>query len=180
MALHPSRQEELRQLLVFRDLVNNDPRTEFQIAVTREALDYSQLKVTFTGLTTLICDGSGHRRHRGPISARYTIPAGHAATSRVGIDFLPPVPFHPHVGTSGWICWGSVAGQHGGSWTLTLWTIALLEMLQFNQDSFIGINPQSPANGAAERWRQQNSGRISREVPQIDLGHIRRLSSKAG
>ena len=176
MALHPSRQEELRQLMVFRDLIAADPQVRFTIKLTKDALDYSRLLVTFNGLATLTVNGSGFQKHAGPVSARFTIPPGHAATTRVSIGFTGPVPFHPHVYTNGSICWGNVASSESGSWTLVLWTIALLEILQLNQQSFIGINPQSPANPDANRWRNSHQNQIGREVPPIDLARVRQLS----
>lgn len=179
MALDQSRKEELRQLLTFRDLISADKRVPFTIEIEKEALDYSRLLVRFVGLKTLVVDGPGHRTHTGPITALVTIPPGHAALNRVSISFRDPVPFHPHVFTSGSICWGSVAQSDAGSWTLVLWTLALLEYLMMNQKSFIGINPSSPANRNALNWWSSNKNRLASEITQVDLNYVRQLSQKA-
>ena len=176
MALHPSRQEELRQLLGFRDLIGADPKIAFRIEIAREAHDYSQLLVKFIGLTTLVVNGSSYRKTTEPITAHFSIPPGHAATTRVTISFRQPVPFHPHVFPSGSICWGSVSNEDAGSWTLVMWTIALLEYVQFNQQTFIGINPNSPANRDANDWWKSHRTSISRNVPPVDLARVRQLS----
>jgi hypothetical protein len=178
MPLHPSRKEELRQLLAFRDKINEDRLLGLRLEISQPpgVIDFSQLVVKFVGLTTLVVSGGSYTKTRDPISLSMTIPSGHASQTKVKTAFLRPVPFHPHVYTSGEICWGNVSNADSSSWTLVMWIMAAIEYLQLNQDSFIGINPHSPANPIANGWWRSNRGSISREVPQIDLAKLRQIS----
>lgn len=181
MALHPARQEELKQLVIFKDLANSQANIGFKLDLKKAPgnLDYSDLLVTVSGLKVLVVSGSGYRATTEGIPARFVIPPGHPNSSRVSVSFTNPVPFHPHVYTNGSICWGSVATSDAGSWTLTLWTIAVLEYLQMNQRTFIGVNTNSPANSSANAWYQQNRRKLDRTLPSLDFSRIRKLADQA-
>jgi ubiquitin-protein ligase len=173
MATDPRFTREIAQLPRLQGLLATDTVLPLRIEFERKSLDSRHSTIKLQGVSGLVRNPT---ETKNATSSTFTIdlrvPSAYPWHAIPQIQFVGTVPFHPHVFRDGRICWGT-ADKPQPDLMLVDWLARVVEYLQFNQSSLIGINPNSPANGEALRWWQSNSSRISRYVPPVDLGRLR-------
>jgi ubiquitin-protein ligase len=173
MTSDPRIGREIAQIPRLQHLLASDTVLPLRMSFERKSLDSRHSTIRFDGIQSMITDPGRSRR---PTSSTFLIdlrvPSGYPWSAIPQIQFLDAVPFHPHVFRDGRICWGT-ADTPQPDLMLVDWIARVVEYLQFNQASLIGINPNSPANSEALAWWRKNGASVARHVPPIDLARLR-------
>ncbi len=161
---------EINHLLTLKELLDNDSILLLRFSVKPGSLDFRRFELIMSGLEGLITspsDSSSYKRTSFSISVE--VPPGYPLLSIPLIKFLQPIPFHPHIFTTGNICWGT-----GNAPQLDLclvdWFLRVVEYIAYVKT---WINPDSPANGSAMRWWIANKRSVDRYIQPINLSRLR-------
>ncbi|MGH2531798.1 MAG: ubiquitin-conjugating enzyme E2 variant [Thermomicrobiales bacterium] len=172
-------QREIAQIPRLQKLLEADQVLPLRLAFERQSLDLRRSRVTMRGLRSIVAEPGVLRGGDADVfTITLAVPPEYPWSRIPDIRFIGNIPFHPHVWTHGGICWGT-AHTPQPDLMLVDWLVRIVEYLQFNQSSLIGINQTSPANGAAMRWWQRHARDIARYVPPIDLARLRFWADQA-
>lgn len=163
---------EIKQLQRLKRVLDADTRLPLRFDLSSLTVEFTDFRLTIRGLTSPISStGSAD-----VFKTRWSLPTGYPVAFGPNICFETPIPFHPHVWTSGRICWGSLNGPQREMYLMD-WFRSIVEFLQYNQDStaLIKIDSRSPANSDALSWWTQRRARIGGVVPPIDVPRLRFL-----
>lgn len=164
---------EIAQIPRLQSLLASDTVLPLRISFERKSLDSRHSLIKIDGITSIVANPNNKRRHTSDsFGIDLRVPTAYPWEAIPQIQFVGKPPFHPHVFRDGRICWGS-ADTPQPDLMLVDWLARVVEYLQFNQSSLIGMNPASPANNEALTWWMSNKAGVARYVPPIDLGRLR-------
>lgn len=164
---------EISQIARLQRLLEEDTVLPLRIKFERRTLDSRESRITLSGIRGLVgVPARPGDATRNEFVIHLQVPPEYPWHRIPNIQFIGNIPFHPHVWANGTICWGT-AGNPQPDLMLVDWLARIVEYLQFNQTSLIGVNPNSPANGNALSWWQGHRNRLADFVPPIDLARLR-------
>jgi len=166
-------ENEIKHLNRLKNTLEKDKILTIRFELIRLSLDFRSFRIKISGVNSLIRKPNLSTNYlSNNFSTIWRIPSGYPWSAIPDIQFEQPIPFHPHVFLSGKICWGTLSISQPDM-SLSDWLRSVIEYLTYNQNSLVGINIYSPANGDATKWWQFNNNNIPKFIKQIDMNRFR-------
>lgn len=166
-------ENELKHLTRLKNILDKDTILPIRFEIQKKSLDFRTFSITITGIKSLIKNPkltSNYSAQR--FNTTWNIPIGYPWTRYPNIIFVSPIPYHPHIYTSGAICWGSLSGPQP-DYALADWFRFIIEFLVINENSLMKINTNSPANHDATKWWKSNNYLLYKYITRLDMPRLR-------